>query len=143
MSKKISRPRVLIGDSSRSMLAFLEILLESHFDVVGSETEDEALVLAAKRLAPDLVILDFSLSFLDGLSVGRQLREALPDSKVVFFSSHEETAYVTAAFEVGAMGYLFKHRTVDPGHYLRWVLDGERVCCPDDLDKRIGRPKKK
>ncbi|HNV25673.1 MAG TPA: response regulator transcription factor [Nitrospira sp.] len=143
MRKKISRPRVLIGDSSRSMLAFLEILLESHFDVVGSETEGEALVLEAKRLAPELVILDFSLSFLDGLSVGRQLQEALPDSKVVFFSSHEDAAYVSAAFEVGAMGYLVKHRTVDPGHYLRRVLDGERVCCPDDLHKRVGRPKKK
>lgn len=138
MRDKISRPRVLIGDSSRSMLAFLDILLESHFDVVGSETEGEALVLAAKRLAPELVILDFSLSFLDGLSVARQLQEALPDCKVVFFSSHEEAAYVAAAFEVGARGYLVKHRTVDLGHYLRRVLDGERVCCPDDLYKRMG-----
>ncbi len=143
MRKKISRPRVLIGDSSRAMLAFLEILLESHFDVIASETEGEALVLTAKRLAPDLVILDFSLSFLDGLSAGRQLHEAVPNSKVVFFSSHEDPAYVTAAFEVGAMGYLVKHMTVDPGHYLRRVLDGERVCCPDDLHKRTGRTKKK
>ena len=46
----MSRPRVLIGDSSRSMLAFLEILLESHFDVVGSETEGETLVLEAKPM---------------------------------------------------------------------------------------------
>ena len=143
MRKKVSRPRVLIGDASRSMLAFLEILLESHFEIVGSETEDEALIQAAKRLTPELIILDFSLSFLDGLSVGRQLQEALPDTKVVFFSSHEDAAYVNAAFEVGAMGYLVKHRTVDPGHYLRRVLDGERVCCPDELYKRVGRPKKK
>ncbi len=143
MRKKILRPRVLIGDSSRAMLAFLEILLESHFDVIASETEDEALVLVAKRLAPDLVILDFSLSFLDGLSVGRRLQEAVPNSKVVFFSSHEDPAYVTAAFEVGAMGYLVKHLTVDLGHYLSRVLEGERVCCPDDLHKRTGRTKKK
>ncbi|MGZ8422916.1 MAG: response regulator, partial [Nitrospira sp.] len=83
------RPRVLIGDSSRAMLAFLEILLESQFEVIASETEGEALVLIAKSLTPDLIVLDFSLSFLEGLSVGRQLQDALPSTKVVFFSSHE------------------------------------------------------
>lgn len=137
------RPRVLIGDSSRAMLAFLEILLESHFEVVAAETEGEALVLTAKKLNPDLVVLDFSLSFLDGLSAGRQLHEMVPDAKVVFFSSHEDPAYVTAAFEVGAMGYLVKHLTVDLGHYLGRVLQGERVCCPDDIQKKVVRTKKK
>ena len=45
----MSRPRVLIGDSSRAMLAFLEILLEPQFEVVSSETEAEAIVLTAKK----------------------------------------------------------------------------------------------
>ena len=54
------RPRVLIGDSSRAMLAFLEILLESQFEVIASETEGEALVLIAKSLTPDLIVLDLS-----------------------------------------------------------------------------------
>ena len=142
MSRKHSRPRVLLGDSSRSMLAFLEILLESQYDIVASETEGEALVMSAKRLTPDLVILDFSLAFLDGLSIGRQLQDGVPSVKVVFFSSHEDPAYVTAAFEVGAMGYLVKHLTIDLGHYLSRVLQGERVCCPDGLHKRPGRQKK-
>ena len=123
------------------MLAFLEILLESQFEVVAAETEGEAIVLTAKKLNPDLVVLDFSLSFLDGLSAGRQLQEAVPDTKVIFFTSHEDPAYVTAAFEVGAVGYLVKHLTVDLGHYLNRVLRGERVCCPDDLQKRVVRTK--
>lgn len=136
------RPRVVIGDSSQTMLAFLDILLESQFEVIASETEGEALVLAAKGLTPDLVILDFSLSFLEGLSVGRQLQESVPNTKVVFFSSHEDPAYAAAAFEVGAMGYLVKQRTIDLGHYLSRVLRGERVCCPDDIHKKaIGKKK--
>lgn len=137
------RPRVVIGDSSRAMLAFLEILLESQFEVIASETEGEALVLTAKNLAPDLVIIDFSLSFLEGLSVGRQLQETVASSKVVFFSSHEDPAYAAAAFEVGAMGYLVKQRTVDLGHYLSRVLRGERVCCPDHIQKKASFKKKK
>jgi len=137
------RPRVVIGDSSRAMLAFLEILLESQFEIIASETEGEALVLTVKNLVPDLVILDFSLSFLEGLSVGRQLQETVARTKVVFFSSHEDPAYVAAAFEVGAMGYLVKQRTVDLGHYLGRVLRGERVCSPDHIQKKATIKKKK
>ena len=137
----MSRPRVLIGDSSRAMLAFLEILLEPQFEVVSSETEAEAIVLTAKKIAPELVILDFSLSFLEGLGAARQLYETMPNSKVVFFSSHEDPVYVTAAFEAGARGYLVNHLTVDPGHYLGRVLQGDRVCCPDGLHTRVARTK--
>jgi len=137
----MSRPRVLIGDSSRAMLAFLEILLEPQFEVVSSETEAEAIVLIARNIAPELVILDFSLSFLEGLGAARQLYETMPNSKVVFFSSHEDPVYVTAAFEAGARGYLVKHLTVDLGHYLGRVLQGERVCCPDGLHTRVARTK--
>ncbi len=130
------RPRVLLGDSSRAMLAFMEILLESQFEVVASVTDGEALVLAAKRLTPDLVVLDFSLSFLDGLSVGRRLQELTPSTKVVFFSSHEDPVYATAAFEVGAAGYLVKHLTRDLEHCLHRVMQGERVQCPNGLSER-------
>ncbi|GMV48750.1 MAG: Chemotaxis response regulator protein-glutamate methylesterase [Nitrospirae bacterium] len=132
-------PRVLVGDSSKAMLAFLEILLESQFDVVGALTDGEGLVAVAKEQAPDLVVLDFSLSFLDGLAIARRLQEARPDCKVVFFTSHEDFAYAHAAFDVGAKGYLVKQLTVDLGHYLGRVLGGERVCCPESLWDQIQR----
>ena len=137
------RPRVVIGDSSLAMLAFLEILLEAQFEVIASETECDALILTVEKLVPDLVILDFSLSFLEGLSAARQLQESSTGAKVVFFTSHEDSAYATAAFEVGAMGYLVKQRTIDLGHYLVRVLRGERVCCPDHLQKKTVLKKKK
>jgi DNA-binding NarL/FixJ family response regulator len=124
------------------MLAFMEILLEGQFEVLGSITDGEALVLAAKDLAPDLVVLDFSLSFLDGLSVGRRLQELVPTTKVVFFSSHEDTDYATAAFEVGAAGYLVKHLTGDLGHCLQRIMQGERVQCPEGLAGRSSARRK-
>jgi CheY-like chemotaxis protein len=79
----MGRPRVLLGDSSRAMLVFMELLLEPHFQVLAAVTDGEALVLAAKGLHPDVVILDFSLSFLDSLGTARQLRDLMPDMKVV------------------------------------------------------------
>jgi DNA-binding NarL/FixJ family response regulator len=125
------------------MLAFMEILLEGQFEVVASVTDGEALVLAAQNLAPDVVVLDFSLSFLDGLSAGRRLQELAPSTKVVFFSSHEDSDYATAAFEVGAVGYLVKHLTGDLSHCLQRIMQGERVQCPEGLaEQASGRPKK-
>jgi DNA-binding NarL/FixJ family response regulator len=143
MEKHMQRPRVLLGDSSKAMLVFLEILLEPQFEVIAAETEGEAVVLTAKNLLPDLIILDFSLSFLEGLSIGRQLQETVANTKVVFFCSHEDPAYAAAVFEVGAMGYLVKQRTVDLGHYLGRALRGERVCCPDHIYKKAISKKKR
>jgi DNA-binding NarL/FixJ family response regulator len=125
------------------MLAYLEILLEPQFEVIASETEGDALVLTVEKSVPDLVILDFSLSFPEGLAAARQLQESSTGAKVVFFTSHEDSEYAVAAFEVGAMGYLVKQRTVDLGHYLGRVLRGERVCCPDHIQKKTAPRKKK
>ena len=63
----MARLRVVIGDASRPMLVFMEVLLEPHFEIVASVTDGEALLLAAQSAKPELIILDFSLSFLDGL----------------------------------------------------------------------------
>ena len=136
------RPRVLIGDSSRAMLAFLEILLESQFEVIASETEGEALAAGCKKPDSRLGNPGFFLSFLEGLSVGRQLQESVPSTKVVFFSSHEDPAYAAAAFEVGAMGYLVKQRTVDLGHYLgRALRVNESVVLTISKQRRPARRK--
>ena len=129
----MGRPRVLLGDSSRAVLVFMEILLEPHFQVLGIVTDGEALVQAAKGLNPDLVIIDFSLSFLDGLGGARQLHELMPDIKVVFFTTHHDPSYAKAAFEVGAAGYLVKQYTGDLKHFLERIMRGQRVLHPEQL----------
>lgn len=129
----MGRPRVLLGDSSRAMLVFMELLLEPHFQVLAAVTDGEALVLAAKRLNPDVVILDFSLSFLDGLGAARQLHDLMPDTKVVFFTTHHDPFYAKAAFEVGAAGYLVKQYTDDLKHFLERIMRGQRVLHPEQL----------
>ncbi len=131
----MARQRVVIGDSSRPMLVFMELLLEPQFEVLASVTDGEALLLAAQTTKPDLIILDFSLSFLDGLAVAKQLRIEAPRTKVVFFTTHEDPVYVRAAFEVGAAGYLVKQRTDDLHHFLNRIVRGERVQHPERIER--------
>jgi DNA-binding NarL/FixJ family response regulator len=127
------RPAVILGDSSRAMLAFTEAMVDTDFDVVASVMDSESLVLAAQRFQPALTLLDFSPSFGDALAATRQLSQLLPATKIVFFSTHDDTAYATAAFEAGASGFLVKQHTSDLTSLLRRILHGERIQHPAEL----------
>ena len=136
----MARLRVVIGDASRPMLVFMELLLEPHFEIVASVTDGEALLLAAQSTKPELIILDFSLLFLDGLAVAKRLRIELPRAKIVFFTTHEDPVYAEAAFAVGASGYLVKQRTDDLLHFLIRIVNGELIQHPERMERPESAP---
>jgi DNA-binding NarL/FixJ family response regulator len=57
---------------------------------------------------PDIVITDLSMPRLNGIEVVRRLRQALPDTRVLVLTMHQEDQYVLQAVRVGASGYLVK-----------------------------------
>lgn len=128
-----TRPAMIIGDSSRAMLALTETMVDSDFDVVASVMDGESLVLAAQHYQPALALLDFTPSFGDALAASRQLSQKLPTTKVVFFSTHDDAAYAAAAFEAGAAGFLVKQRTSNLTNLLTRILRGERIQHPATL----------
>ena len=127
------RPAVILGDSSRAMLALTETMVDTDFEVVASVMDSEALVLAAQHYQPALTLLDFAPSFGDALAATRHLSQLLPRTKIVFFSTHDDTAYATAAFEAGASGFLVKQRTRNLASLLTRILQGERIQHPATL----------
>lgn len=127
------RPTVVLGDSSRAMLALTEAMLEHEFDVMASVMDSESLLLAAQHYHPTLTLLDFTPSFGDALAATRQLSQLLPATKIVFFSTHDDTAYAAAAFEAGASGFLVKQRTSNLASLLVGILRGERIQHPAAL----------
>ncbi|MCC6140181.1 MAG: response regulator transcription factor [Nitrospira sp.] len=129
----LTRPTIVIGDSSRAMLALTETLVHDTFDVVASLMDGESLVLAAHRYQPALALLDFTPSFGDALAASRQLSQELPATKIVFFSTHDDAAYAAAAFEAGASGFLVKQRTPNLANLLTRILRGERIQHPTTL----------
>ena len=101
-------PRVLLADDHPVVLAGLRKLLEPELEVVGAVTDGQALLAAAERLRPDLVITDVAMSGLDGIEATRLLQAVLPEARVLILSVHAEPSWVRAAFEAGAWGYLTK-----------------------------------
>ena len=105
----MSNPRVLIADDHRILAEGVRGLLESEFEVVGVVDDGRELVVAAKRLQPDVIVADISMPSLNGIEAAAQLRDSGVTSKVVFLTQHREVAYACRAIEAGASGYVLKH----------------------------------
>ncbi|HSH14881.1 MAG TPA: response regulator transcription factor [Verrucomicrobiae bacterium] len=103
------RPRVLLADDHAMLLEAFKRLLEPDCEVVGTVTDGRALLEAAPRLKPEVIVLDIAMPRLNGLDAGRQLRRILPESKLVFLTSNEDPDLAVAAFRAGASGYLLKN----------------------------------
>ena len=102
------RSRVLLADDHPVSLAGLCKLLEPAFEVVGQVADGLALLAAAERLHPDLVIAGIEMPGLDGIEATRRLRARLPKVKVLVLGLHVEPSCVRAVFDAGAWGYLPK-----------------------------------
>lgn len=104
----MKRPRVLLGDDHTLVLEGFEQLLKPELDVVGRAEDGRALLHAARKLKPDVVLLDISMPLLNGIDAARQLRRLVPGTRVIFVTMHADPAYVTEAFRAGASGYVLK-----------------------------------
>jgi DNA-binding NarL/FixJ family response regulator len=102
------RARILLADDHSLVAAGLCKLLEEEFDLVGSVGDGRALVTAAKRERPDVILLDISMPLLNGVEAARQLQVAVPTSKLIFVTVHSDSPYVVEAFRAGASGYVLK-----------------------------------
>jgi DNA-binding NarL/FixJ family response regulator len=107
------RPRVLLADDYDALLVALGRLLAASCDVVGSVTDGLAVVDAAARLRPDVVVLDLNLPTMSGLEACRRIKEAVPLSKIVLITAADDDAVRERAFELGASAFVLKHRVVD------------------------------
>ncbi len=104
------RPRVLLADDHRSWLDRVTSLLKSDFDLVGVANDGQTLVGEAKRLQPDLIVLDITMPILNGIEAAHDIHESGPDIKLVFLTVHEEPEYVRACFAEGGLAYVKKSR---------------------------------
>jgi DNA-binding NarL/FixJ family response regulator len=104
----MERARVLLADDHVLLLDAFEKLLERHCDIVGKVTDGRALLEAAARTRPDVVVLDISMPLLNGLDAGEQLKRQMPEVKLVYLTVNEDADIAAEAFRIGASGYLLK-----------------------------------
>jgi DNA-binding NarL/FixJ family response regulator len=102
--------RVVVADDHRVVRVGLEQLLATFDDiqVVGSAAGGEEAITLCRELEPDVLLLDLSMPDLDGIEVTDQLRESVPRTRVVVFTSFSDRERIVRALDSGAIGYLLK-----------------------------------
>jgi len=112
-----ARITVLLADDHTVVREGLRILLDSESDiaVLGEAASGREAVVMARKLRPDVVVMDIAMPTLNGLEATRQLRKELPSAKVLILSAHSDDAYVDSVTELGASGYLIKQTSA---HFL-------------------------
>ena len=103
-----ARPKVILADDHAMLLAAFEKLLAPTCDIVGTFTDGRAVVEAAARLQPDVIVLDISMPVVNGMDVCRQLSALLPKTRWIFLTVNEDADCAAEAFRLGAAAYLLK-----------------------------------
>jgi DNA-binding NarL/FixJ family response regulator len=104
----MGRPRVLLADDHALLLGAFTKLLAEECDVVGQASDGRALVAAAEKLKPDVIVLDIQMPLLNGLEAARQIKQQRRDTKLVFLTISEDPELAADAFRSGASAYLLK-----------------------------------
>ncbi|MGH9462896.1 MAG: response regulator [Vicinamibacteria bacterium] len=102
------RPRVLLADDHTIVTEGLKSILDPEFELVGTAEDGRALLAAAEKLQPDVIVADITMPRLNGLDAVRALKKSNHRTKVIFLTMHSDPELATEAFRVGASGYVLK-----------------------------------
>jgi len=134
--------RVLIADDDHLMRAGLVELLtvDDNIQVIGQASTGREAVAAARRLNPDVILMDVRMPDMDGITATRELVSAAPHMKVLILTTFEQDDYVFGALRAGASGFLLKRtRPEDLIAAVHTIADGESMLSPSVTRRVIDR----
>ncbi|MDX2137448.1 MAG: response regulator transcription factor [Chloroflexota bacterium] len=102
--------RVLIVDDQAIVCEGLKVMLSAkpHIEVVGTAHDGSEALDAARRLTPDLVLMDLKMPGMNGIHATRAIKTELPQVAVLVLTTYDEDEWVVDAIRAGANGYLLK-----------------------------------
>jgi len=133
---------LLIADDDDLMRAGLRELLgvDPDIDVVGEAATGRRAVEEARRLAPEVVLMDVRMPDGDGISATRELAQVAPATKVLILTTFEQDDYVFGALRAGASGFLLKRtRPEDLIAAVHTVAAGDALLSPSVTRRVIDR----
>ena len=125
--------RILVADDHGVVRRGVRALLESQtgWTICGEAATGAEAILKAKRLKPDLVVMDISMPELNGLEATRQIHEAMPTIPVLILSMHDSDQHVREMLEAGARGYVLKaDLDLNLSVAIRTLLAGKKFFSP-------------
>jgi DNA-binding NarL/FixJ family response regulator len=113
MVQTMAEPGVLnvfIVDDHNLVRSGIRALIEAapNLNVVGEASDGREAVEQIQALQPELVLMDVAMSGLNGIDAARQVHAALPQTRIIMLSMHEDRQYVFEALKAGATGYVLK-----------------------------------
>ncbi len=132
--------KVFLADDHDIVRQGLILLLNSEVDmyVVGETRYGQEVMGLARKLRPDILVLDLSMPDLPGLELIRQVRETLPLTKIIVYSMHSESPYVVRALQAGASGYVTKDVTpTELVRAIRAAIAGEQIIAGGNIEQEI------
>ena len=107
MAEKI---RILLADDHQILREGLRYILDTQADmkVIGEASDGRQAVKEAKRVNPDVLIIDIAMPELNGIEAARQILALYPSIKIIILSMHYSTEHIYQALQAGAMGFLIK-----------------------------------
>ena len=129
----MSKVRILLADDHDLFREGLATILcsEPDFTVVGEAGDGLAVIVMARKLLPDLILMDIGMPGCNGVEATRQIKEELPDVAIVMLTVRNEDDLLFEAIKSGAQGYLLKNiRSRELLTMLRGAVKGEAAITP-------------
>mgnify|MGYP001812350047 FL=1 len=124
-------PKVLLADDHLMVAEALKSLLTPEFDLVGVVEDGRALLQAAGKLRPDVIVADVSMPHLNGIDALVRLRQQGDQTPVVFLTMHRDVNFARRALDAGASGFVLKHSaSVELVAAIRAALQGKTYLTP-------------
>ncbi|HEY9788333.1 MAG TPA: response regulator transcription factor [Candidatus Obscuribacterales bacterium] len=107
--------RVLLAEDDEPTRFWLKLTLQQAkgYAVVGVAGDGKSAVEICNEQKPRLVLMDIGMPIMDGVEASRRIKETMPDTKIIMFTSHDSDDSVFAALAAGADGYCLKTLTAE------------------------------
>ena len=125
--------RIVIADDHQIVRQGLRLLLEreSGMEVVGEAEDGRSAVDLAKKLMPDVVVMDVKMPDMNGIEASHQILSELPKVKVIALSMYDDHRFVLDMLKAGAQGYLLKDSAFEElAQALRLVMANKTYLSP-------------